>query len=357
MTGRIICLGDVMLDVLAVLPGPLQHASDTPAPITLGHGGSAANTAAWLGFCGVPSYFAGRVGDDAFGREAVQALVEHGVSQLVSVDPVAATGVCIVLVSPGGERTMVPSSGANLTIRPAHLGADLLASGDHLHVSGYSLLNEGSREAALYALRLATSAGASVSVDAASAGPIRTVGGAAFLDWLPEGTLLLANADEARALSPNPPDVTPRANVMPDGTARATKPGEGTIVADETAGGTAQATEPDEGTARANEPEQGTADLGRSDDAALSYLVRRGLTVVLKQGGSGAVVARGAERFTVPATPVAALDTTGAGDAFAAGVLAALQRGCDLHEAVHEGNLLGARAVGVVGARPCSPTR
>lgn len=293
MTGRVVCLGDVMLDVLAVLPGPLQHASDTPAPVTLGHGGSAANTAAWLAFCGVPSYFAGRVGDDAFGREAVRALLDQGVFPLVSTDPDAATGVCIVLVSPGGERTMIPSSGANVTIRRADLGPDLLGGTDHLHLSGYSLLNEGSREAALYALERAASVGASVSVDAASAGPIRSVGGAAFLDWLPEGTLLLANADEVRALSPQ-----------------------------------------------------------QANDAALDHLVARGLTVVLKQGGAGAVVARGAARVTVPAIPVTAVDTTGAGDAFAAGVLAALHRGRDLVEAVHEGNALGTRAVGMVGARP-----
>lgn len=293
MTGRVVCLGDVMLDVLAVLPGPLQHASDTPAPVTLGHGGSAANTAAWLAFCGVPSYFAGRVGDDVFGREAVRALIDQGVFPLVSTDPAAATGVCIVLVSPGGERTMIPSSGANLTIRPADLGPDLLGGTDHLHLSGYSLLNEGSREAALYALERAASVGASVSVDAASAGPIRSVGGAGFLDWLPEGTLLLANADEVRALSPQ-----------------------------------------------------------HADDAALDHLVARGLTVVLKQGGAGAVVALGAERLTVRATSVTAVDTTGAGDAFAAGVLAALHRGCDLPEAVHQGNALGARAVRMVGARP-----
>jgi len=296
VTRRIVCLGDVMVDVLAILPGPLRHASDTPAPVTLGHGGSAANTAAWLAACGAPGYFVGRVGDDAFGREAVRVLVDQGVSPLVSIDPAAPTGVCIVLVSPDGERTMIPSSGANLTIRPADLGADLLGAQDHLHLSGYALLNEGSRETALFALGTAASVGASVSVDAASAGPIRAVGGAVFLDWLPDGALLLANADEVRALSPEPDDA-----------------------------------------------------------AALDHLVERGLTVVLKRGGEGALVASGADRLPVPATPVPAVDTTGAGDAFAAGVLAALHHGSDLVEAVRQGNALGARAVSQVGARPGRP--
>ncbi len=167
--GRVVCVGDVMLDISAALPGPLARGSDTPAPISFCHGGSAANTAAWLASLGVPCVFAGRVGDDPFGRDAVAALRGHGVVATVSVDPGSATGVCLVLVDPDGERTMVPSAGANATLSAADLGENLLSAADHLHLSGYALLNSGSRAAALFALGLAASVGASVSVDAASA--------------------------------------------------------------------------------------------------------------------------------------------------------------------------------------------
>jgi sugar/nucleoside kinase (ribokinase family) len=298
--GRVVCVGDVMLDISAALPRPLAMGSDTPAPISFCHGGSAANTAAWLAEQGVPCVFAGRVGDDPFGQDAVAALRSHGVITEVSTDPDTATGICLVLVSPDGERTMVPSAGANATLSAADLSDDLLTASDHLHLSGYTLLNPGSRPAALFALRLAGSAGASVSVDAASAGPILALGAQRFLDWLEPGVLLLANADELTALT--------------------------------------GAGDPD-----ASSPEQ---------EAALATLVARQLSVVLKRGSEGSVLATAAGRWHSAAEPAEVLDTTGAGDAFAAGLLAALWGGAEWTVALRAGNRLGAVAVGQLGARP-----
>jgi sugar/nucleoside kinase (ribokinase family) len=291
--GRIVCVGDVMLDIAALLPGPLVHGSDTPAPIRFSHGGSAANTAAWLASRGVPCVFAGRVGADAFGRDAVAALRAHGVVPRVATDPDIATGVCLVLIGPDGERTMVPSAGANATLTPADVGPGLLTAQDHLHLSGYTLLAEGSRAAALVALRSAVELGASVSVDAASAGPIREVGAERFLEWIPAGAMLLANTDELAALA-------------------------------------------------------GTVD----EEAGLAALVARGLDVVLKCGGRGSVLGTAAGLWHAPARPVEVLDSTGAGDAFAAGLLAALWTGAELIEALDRANRLGAVAVGKLGARP-----
>ena len=291
--GRVVCLGDVMLDVAAVLPGPLALGSDTPAPISFCHGGSAANTAAWLASLGVPCVFAGRVGDDSFGRSAVAELRSYGVQPRVSVDPDTPTGVCLVLVAPDGERTMVPSAGANATLRAADLGPDLLGAQDHLHLSGYALLTEGSRAAALYALGQAGAVGASVSVDAASAGPIRTVGPQRFLDWLPAGALVLANADELAALT-------------------------------------------------------GAAD----PDAGIAAMLARGLDVALKRGALGSVLATAAGLWRSAAEPAQVLDSTGAGDAFAAGLLAGRWGGAGWAEALRQANRLGAAAVGKLGARP-----
>jgi len=291
--GRLVCVGDVMLDIRATLPAPLALGSDTPAPISFGAGGSAANTAAWLGHLGVPCVFAGRVGADSFGREAVDALRAHGVTPMVATDPAAPTGVCLVLIGPDGERTMVPSAGANVGLSPADLGPDLLGAADHLHLSGYTLLGEGCRPAARFALELARTVGASVSVDAASAEPIRTVGPERFLSWLAPGTVLLANSDELAALT-------------------------------------------------------GSTD----QDAGLATLVARGLDVVLKCGSRGSVLATAAGRWHSPAEPAEVLDTTGAGDAFAAGFLAALHHGATPVNALAEGNRLGAAAVRVLGSRP-----
>ncbi|HJQ01001.1 MAG TPA: carbohydrate kinase family protein [Jatrophihabitans sp.] len=92
VVGSIVCVGDLMVDVLARLAGPLAIGSDTPAPVCIQPGGSAANTACWLGFLGASVVFAGRVGDDAFGREAVSALQAAGARTQVAVDRQLPTG-------------------------------------------------------------------------------------------------------------------------------------------------------------------------------------------------------------------------------------------------------------------------
>ena len=193
---RVICVGDVMVDVLAQLPHALAVGSDTPSPVSLLGGGSAANTAAWLVSVGVASTFVGRVGDDALGRAAVDELAAAGVDLAVGVDPRLPTGICIVLVGPGGERTMVPSAGANA------VGGDLpvLAEASHLHLSGYALFHPASRAAAIAALRDARAVGCPVSVDAASAAPLADFGATAFLAAVAP-TLLFANAAEAAVLA------------------------------------------------------------------------------------------------------------------------------------------------------------
>ncbi len=288
-----ICLGDVMTDVLARLSGPLAIGSDTPSTVTVCGGGGAANTACWLAAAGVPVVFIGRVGDDERGRAATAALRGAGVGLAVTVDPVRSTGTCIVLVSETGERTMIPDAGANAGLRPADLPGELFVEPAHLHVSGYALLNESPRPAALAAMSLARERGLPVSVDAASAAPIRAVGATAFLDWIGRVTPLFANADEATALTGELDPIT----------------------------------------------------------AAKVLSVRCGQTVV-KRGAHGAIWARDGEAVEVSTAPVSAADTTGAGDAFAAGFLAAQLGGIVPQLAVSLAHRYAARAVSQVGGRP-----
>jgi sugar/nucleoside kinase (ribokinase family) len=101
----ILVVGDVMVDVVAVLPGELAHGSDTPGAIEHHFGGSGANVAAWLGDRGL---LAARIGADPLGEAAVA-----GLRGPIERDAERATGTCIVLVHPGGERTMIPDAGAN----------------------------------------------------------------------------------------------------------------------------------------------------------------------------------------------------------------------------------------------------
>jgi ribokinase len=285
---RIVVVGDLMVDVVARLSGPLARGSDTSARIERHGCGQGANVAAWLGACGVPVTFVGRAGDDALSREAVAELEAAGVDARVALDPGRPTGTCLVLVEPDGERTMVPDPGANDA-----LALDDLPEGTHLHLAGYTLLREGSRAAGVRALALARKRGMTTSLDPSSAAPLAAVGAARFLEWAGAVDLLVANRDEATLLS------------------------------------------------------------GHSDPAhAAGALTEVATEVVVKLGAQGAAWSGGAEVRRRPAEQVEAIDTTGAGDAFAAGLLSAWRPGGDPEAALAAGCRLAARAVAKPGARP-----
>ena len=172
-------------------------------------GGAAANVAAWLGHDGHASTFVGRIGDDLLGRAGRAELEECGVTCALAVDPRRPSGTCIVLVTPDGERTMVPSGGANQGLTPQDVDDALFAPGRHFYVSGYTLLGDGSRMAGLSVLDRARLRGLSTSVDVASAGPIADAGPARFLSWVSGVDVLLANESEAALLAGLPePDQT-----------------------------------------------------------------------------------------------------------------------------------------------------
>jgi sugar/nucleoside kinase (ribokinase family) len=139
----------------------------------------------------------GRVGDDAAAAIALAGL--DGVDLRVFRDSERPTGTCVVLVAPGGERTMLPDPGANDALVPADLPDDAFGSGV-LHVSGYALLRPGSRAAALEAIERARGAGMKISVDPASAAPLAN--DPVFLDRVKPIDLLLPNEDEAAVLGP-----------------------------------------------------------------------------------------------------------------------------------------------------------
>ena len=289
----VVVVGDVMVDVLAAMTGPLARGSDTRSRITTAGGGSAANVATWLAVQRIRTSYVGKVGDDALGRESVAGLTHHGIEAWVSTDQGLTTGTCVVLVEPGGERSMLPDSGANTALTPDDLPRRLFRPGAHLHLSGYTLLNEGPREAGLAALALAQAADMTVSVDPSSAALVEQAGVARFLEWTRGVDLLLANRDEALLLA-------------------------------------------------------GTDDVS----SAASSLGDTYREVVVKLGRDGALWQQGFIAASAPADRVDVVDTTGAGDAFAAGFLASWLLHPEPETALAAGNRLAARAVTRVGARP-----
>ncbi|WP_343074425.1 carbohydrate kinase family protein [Phytoactinopolyspora limicola] len=274
------------------MAGDPAPGSDTPATIRVAGGGQAANTAAWLAAEGVEVTLVGAVGDDQPGQARLAELQAAGVRTDVTVCPDRATGSVIVLAH-SADRTMISDRGANRGLEASRVVAAVKASRSrHLHLSGYVLLDLESRPAGLAALASARAGGLTTSVDASSAIPLREVA-AEFLEWVAGVDVLFANAAEADVLA-----------------------GPGDPV------------------------EQATRLAGRV-----------GGSVVVKLGAGGAVWAGDDGVRREPGRVVDVVDTTGAGDAFAAGVLRAWCAGDGVAAALRAGCDLGARAVGMVGAR------
>jgi sugar/nucleoside kinase (ribokinase family) len=293
---RIVVVGNLMTDTIAHAARALARGSDTPATVTMHGGGSAANISAWLAVDGAEVAFVGRRGADIAGRNRDMELMGYGVDARLVMDPERATGTCVVMVTHKGDHTMLSDPGANAALSPDDLPKDLFTPGSHLHMSGYTLLNEGSRAAALAAFSHAQRAGMTISVDGASAAPLERVGAEPFLQLTNGATLLFVNGDQGRVITGR------------------------------------------------DEPEQ-----------AARVLNAWYPQVVMKLGAEGALYyANGRpDPVRVPGPPIERIvDATGAGDAFCAGFLPAWLDKKPPGEALAGGCRLAARALSLIGARP-----
>jgi ribokinase len=189
----------------------------------------------------------------------------------------------------------VPDPGANLSLMEHDVPTDEFRAGDHLHVSGYALLRD-SRDAAVHAMKAARATGMTISVGAASSAPLTLAGPEVFLGLLPNDVLLFANESEAAVL---------------------------------------------------------TGASGSSADLARA-LAGPDRQVVVTAGSGLAAWSDGSEVTTLAAEPLERpeLDTTGAGDAFTAGFLAARGRDALPVVCLRDGHALAAAACRTTGGRP-----
>lgn len=192
-------LGDLTLDVLVRPRAALAVGGDTDATIRLAPGGQAANVAAWAAALGAGARFVGKTGADVPGRFAREGLVALGVEVVGPVE--GRNAVICSLVSADGERSMASDRGAAAELRVDELEAEWLAGCDHLFVSGYALVREPARAAAIRAAGIARAAGARVGVDLPSWIATRDVGRDVFRAVLAElaPDVVFANEDEERA--------------------------------------------------------------------------------------------------------------------------------------------------------------
>jgi sugar/nucleoside kinase (ribokinase family) len=293
MSTRVLVIGDVMTDIIVRPEGPIVPGSDRRASIRNRPGGSGANQAVWLGAAGADVLFASRVGaDDRVYYE--NYFRGRGVVPALAADRELPSGVLVTILDRDGERSFLTDRGANLNLSAEDLPETLLDGVGLVMVSGYSFFAPGPRYAVQDLLRTARARGVAVAVDPASIGFLAEVGPHHFLDWVGPADWLFANDSEAEFLT-------------------------------------------------------GEADF----EAQMRVLGRQFEHVVIKRGRFGAALGgRDGVRLSHAAPVVPVVDTTGAGDAFAAGFVSCLLAGQDSDACLAAGIAGGTKAVQFLGGQP-----
>ncbi|MBI1867972.1 MAG: adenosine kinase [Methylocystis sp.] len=266
-------------------------------PTTVVSGGSAANTMAGLASFGRSAAFVGKVKDDAAGKEFFHDIRKAGVAfETAFATDGAATARCLILVTPDGQRTMNTYLGACQALEPADLDDDLVRAAKILYLEGYLWDPPGAKAAFLKAANISRANGAQVALSLSDSFCVDRYRGE-FLQLIRDGLvdIVFCNESELHSLYE-------------------------------------------------------TADF---DTALRALCAENNLLGVVTRSAKGCVVADGDQATAVPAFPVEdVVDTTGAGDLFAAGFLAGLAQGLPHAQSASLGALAAAEVISHIGARP-----
>jgi len=298
MPPTLICYGDLCTDIFAktdAFPQPGQDA--VVEHLAFMPAGSAANCAVTAARLGVFTSFIGVVGSDMLGAMLIDDLKANGVdvTHLRQVDDTS--GATIALVGANGEHTFYSYRGVNGSAAYGAIPPDLIQHQDYLHVSGYSFQAEHSRQTALALIRQAKAVGAHISLDPSF--HFARQSRDQFSTILADLDFIFPNAEEAQLIS------------------------------------------------------------GVDDPIEAAAMIRAlgPKTVVIKQGSAGCMIDTARGQTFVPAYLVdQVVDTTGAGDAFCGGFLAATLWGWDGADAARIGHAAAARVVGQWGGHAGAPT-
>ena len=287
----LVTVGDLVEDVVVWMHGAIRAGTDTAATIQHRRGGSAANVAAFAAAIGTRSRFVGRVGDDAAGLVLAEQLAADGVE--VRVQRAGRTGTIVVVVDEAGERSFLSDRGAAVDL--ADVADEWLDGVRWLHVPAYAVQAGTLGDTVCDLAAEAHGRGATVSVDASSVAVLEARGLDAAQRWLAAMAphVLLANAEEAASLQLHDPTMRPH----------------------------------------------------------------RAWTVVKRGAGSVLLYAPDSRDPVEVPVPVVrnVRDATGAGDAFAAGFIAARLAGGEPLDAASDGIALAQRVLGQAGATLVDP--
>lgn len=258
-------------------------------------GGSAANTLVGIAHQGVRSAYIGKVANDALGNRFAKGLLDAGVTyDTVPLKGRNATARCLIAVTPDGERSMSTFLGASAEFGKADIIKSLIQRAEIVYLEGYLFDKDEAKAAFVQAAEIAQAAGRQVALT------------------LSDSFCVDRHRDSFLHLVDNHVDIL-----------------------------------------FANEAE--LLSLYETDDfdAALDALSKSGTTACVTRSEKGSVILSGTSRYIIPAVPVdKVIDTTGAGDQYAAGVLAGRAMGLSWEDSGHLGSHCAAEVISHYGARP-----
>lgn len=307
MTNAVVCLGEALIDFVADTSG--VSLVDCPG-FRKAAGGAPANVAVGLARLGVPARFLGKVGEDPFGHFLARTFSEAGVDVTgLRFDPEARTGLAFVSLQADGERdfTFYRHPSADMRLTPAEIDRASFEDAALFHFGSITLITEPSRSATLAAIEAARTAGCIVSYDPNLRLPLWPGAEAArraMLAVMPVADVVKVSDEEAAFLH------------------------------------------------------------GDIESCARALLAQGPRLVLVTLGADGCRYFTASGEGHVPGFAVDAVDTTGAGDGFVAGLLAHLAEGGAfplpepaLQQALRFANAVGALTCTKKGAIPSLPTR
>lgn len=307
----IVGLGNALMDALVVLPddsllqqqnlkkGEMHMAGNErwqevysalgDLDISLQTGGSCANTIAILGLLGAKTSYCSQVGNDEFGKLYTEQLIDALGQHAVIVSEQDATGKCLSLISQNAERTLVTDLGAAIQLPSIDHFAQDIRSSQLLYLTGYLMFGD-MRKRMMSAIAIAKEAGVKVALDVADPGVIAAMKEDMYEVIRDHVDMVFLNQSEAQSL------------------------------------------------------------CGGTPESAIEELSQYCEIVVVKMGSKGSMVCRGNEKVFSDIVKVDAVDTTGAGDSYAAGFLYGWINDWSLQKSADLGSRIASAVVSQLGA-------
>jgi len=259
-------------------------------------GGSAANTIAAVADFGGKASFVGKIGDDETGEFFLKDLRNLGVTIDVDPLPESPTGTCAILITEDAERTMLTNLGASALLSGDDIDESAIAAAKYLYIEGYLFTGEATKAAAYRAIDLAKKNNVKVAFTASDPFLVNMIRDEIWELIRGPVDLFFCNEEEAQSLT------------------------------------------------------------GLTDPIACASKIHESAeNVAMTLGPKGSILMHGGEAIAIEGVNVKAVDTTGAGDMYAGGILYGINNGLSWKQSGHLASHAAARVVGQLGARLANP--